>query len=242
MIELSTPILIIIFALSAAIVNAIGILAIYKNLKWVEKTKTLFMCFAAGILISTPLIFALPAAIQKNPNAGFAALIGFLFMFFSNELIKRKTKQKTLAFGVTAIEGIGIHSFVDGVIYVVAFSSGSIIGILAGIGLVIHEFAEGVITFSVLRDAKIEAKKAVKYALLTATLTTPIGAFVAYPFVNQLEQSTLGLALGFVSGVLIYVSASHLLPEARKHEKEHSAWALLAGVALALFMVLIKTT
>ncbi|MDJ1434326.1 hypothetical protein [Halostagnicola sp. A-GB9-2] len=71
-------------------------------------------------------------------------------------------------------------------------------------------------------------------AFFVAALTTPIGAFVAYPLVSRLGESQLGLLLGFVSGVLIYVSAAHLLPEARTYETEHSMLALLAGVALAL--------
>jgi len=198
------------------------------------------MCFAAGVLISTPLTLVLPQAVMRNFYAGFAALFGFLFMFFSNEVIKKRTNQKTLAFGITAVEGIGIHSFVDGVIYSVTFSASTLIGFLSGIGLVIHEFAEGVITFSVLIEGGLSKKKAAVYAFFVSALTTPIGAFVAYPFVSRLNSSVLGLALGFVVGVLIYISASHLLPEARKYEKEHSVWAFLAGVALALFIVLTK--
>lgn len=230
-----------IFAVSAALVNAVGIFAIYKNKEWVEKTKTYFMCFAAGVLISTPLMLALPKAVSKNSYAGFAALAGFLFMFLSNQIIKKKTKQKSLAFGFTAVEGIGIHSFVDGIIYAVTFSGSLVVGFLSGIGLVVHEFAEGVITFSVLRKGKMKAKKAVVYALLVASLTTPLGAFIAYPFIKNLNQSILGLALGFVSGVLIYVSASHILPEAQGEEKEHSSLALLLGVGLALLIVFTKT-
>lgn len=228
------------FALGAALINSIGILAILKKKKWTEKTKTYLMCFAAGVLISVPLAFAFPQAVQKNLYAGFSALVGFLFMFFSNQLVKYKTKQKTLAFGITAAEGIGIHSFVDGVIYTVTFTASIAIGILSGIGLVIHEFAEGVITFSLLLKGGLEEKKAAFYAFLVASLTTPIGAFIAYPIVSKLSDSVLGLSLGFVVGVLIYISSSHLLPEAREQEKHHSTLAFLAGVGLALFIVLTK--
>jgi len=240
MIELNTFTWIAIFAISAAIVNTIGILVMYNNKKWVEKTKTLFMCFAAGVLISTPLMFALPNAIKMNSYAGVAALIGFLFMFLSNEIIKHKTRQKSLAFGITAIEGIGIHSFIDGIIYTVTFSASILLGFLSGLGLVIHEFAEGVITFSMLVKTKMKKDKALLIAFLVAAITTPIGAFIAYPFISKFNGSTLGLALGFVSGVLIYLSASHLLPEARENEKEHSGWAFLAGVGLAILIVLTK--
>ena len=198
------------------------------------------MCFAAGVLIAAPLIAALPEALRKNSYAGFAALAGFLFMIFSNEFIKRWTKQESLAFGITAAEGIGIHSFVDGIIYTVTFSTSLAVGFLSGGGLVVHEFAEGVITFSVLRKGNVSVKKAAFVAFLIASLTTPLGAFVAYPLVNKLKDSHLGLALGFVAGVLIYVSASHLLPEAREHEKKHSIFSFLIGVALSLLIVMTK--
>ncbi len=228
------------FAVLAAIVNGIGILAIYKNKKWAKKLKTYFMCFAAGVLISTPLILALPKAIEKNFYAGFFALIGFLFMFFSNRLLKYYTKKEDLCFGMVAAEGIGIHSFIDGVIYTVTFNVSILTGALAATGLVIHEFAEGVITYLLLLKSGIKKKISALYAFLVAALTTPLGAFIAYPFIRGVGDSTLGLMLGFSAGVLIYLSASHLLPEARKHKKKHSIIAFLAGVVLALFIVLTK--
>jgi len=237
---LSTFSWIAIFAIGAAVVNSLGIFAIFKNKEWADRAKVYFICFAAGVLISVPLMFALPNAIMKSSYAGFSALIGFLFMFYSNKLIQHKTHQKTLAFGITAAEGIAIHSFVDGIIYAVTFSVSVTIGILAGIGLVIHEFAEGIITFSVLIAGGMSKKKAGWSAFFVAALTTPIGAFIAYPLVNKLSDSTLGIALGFTVGVLIYVSASHLLPEAQEHEKKHSNLAFLAGISLALFIVLTK--
>lgn len=241
MFELSkTFIWVAIFAIGAAIINSIGIFSIFKYKKWAERAKPYFMCFAAGVLITTPLILALPNALSKNPQAGFAALAGFLFMFFSNKLIQRHTQQETLAFGVTAAEGIGIHSLVDGVVYAVTFSASILTGFLAGLGLMIHEFAEGVITYLVLLKGDVSKKKAALYAFFIAALTTPIGAFIAYPFVNKLSSESLGLTLGFVAGVLLYVSASHLLPEAREHEKVHSGLSFLAGVALALFIVFSK--
>lgn len=236
--EFSTFTWISIFAIGAMLVNSFGIWTIYRKREWANKTKEYSMCFAAGILISSPLIISLPHALQKNPHAGFAALAGFIFMYFSNKIIKHKTKQKELAFGITAIEGIAIHSLMDGISYTVTFSMGTVIGVLTGVGLVIHEFAEGVIAFSVLLKGGVSEKKAGIYAFLVAALTTPIGAFIAYPLVRNLSDDILGLALGFVSGVLIYVSASHLLPETSEHEKKHSTVAFLAGIAFTLIVML----
>jgi len=226
------------FAIIAALVNGAGILIIFRYKEWAGKAKTYFMCFAAGVLISTPLILALPQAIQKNFYSGFMALLGFLFMFFSNEFIKYLTKKDALAFGIVAAEGIGIHSFIDGIIYTVTFSISILTGFLAATGLVVHELAEGIITYTFFLKGGVKEKTAMIYAFLVSGLTTPMGAFIAYPLVNKMNQSNLGLMLGFVAGVLIYISASHLLPDARGEEKKHSSIAFLTGVGLALFIVL----
>lgn len=229
-----------IFAISAMIINSLGIFAMYRNKEFAERNKVYFICFAAGVLITAPLVHILPHAMVANQQAGLWALGGFMFMFFSNKLIKYKTNEKELAFGITAIEGIGIHSFIDGIIYSVTFSVSIYTGLLAGIGLATHEFAEGVIAFSVLLKGGLTAKKAAFIAFLVAGLTTPVGAFLVYPFIKTLSESSLSLALGFVGGVLIYVSASHLLPEAREHEQHHSHLAFLLGVALALLLTIIE--
>ncbi|WP_070364384.1 ZIP family metal transporter [Halodesulfurarchaeum formicicum] len=229
------------FAIVAAVVNGAGIFAVFAHREWAERSITYFMCFAAGVLLTTPLVLALPNALGRTPNAGLSALGGFLFMYGSNQLIKYRTHEETLAFGVTAAEGIGIHSLVDGVVYTVTFSISVLTGILAGTGLVVHEFAEGVITYLVLLKGDVAERTAAVSAFFVAALTTPIGAFVAYPLVSRLGGRDLGLLLGFVAGVLLYVSAAHLLPEAREHESEHSMLAFGAGILLALFIVFART-
>jgi zinc transporter ZupT len=174
------------FAIVAAVVNGAGILAIFQHREWAEQSLPFLMCFAAGILLTTPLIHALPNAVESNANAGLAALTGFLFMYLSNELIQRRTGESTLAFGVTAAEGIGIHSLVDGVVYTITFNISLLTGVLAGTGLVVHEFAEGVITYLVLLKGNVSERTAAIYAVFIASLTTPLGAFVAYPLVTGL--------------------------------------------------------
>ena len=237
---MNTLVLILIFSGAAMVVNTIGIFLMSKNEKWTLKNKEYFMCFAAGVLISAPLIVTFPNAVEKNNYAGLAALSGFLLIFITNRLIKWKTKQKELAFGITALIGIAIHSFVDGVIYSVTFHVSPIVGIASGIGLVAHEFAEGVITYSFLLNSGVNRKKAFLYAFLVAGLTTPVGALLAYPVVNILNNSLLGVAMGVVTGVMIYLSASHLLPAVNSEEKKHSYIAFAMGVVLTIILFFLK--
>ncbi len=221
-------------AILAALVNAVGIFVVFRHRRGAEKFMSYLLCFAAGLLISTPLMIALPEAIAKSPHAGVMALGGFLFMFFSSRAARHFAHEEALAFGITAAQGIAIHSFVDGVVYAVTFEASVLIGIMSAGGLIVHEFAEGVITYLVLMKGNIHKRTAMVYAFIIASLTTPLGAFAAYPFVRSIGNNALGMMLGFVSGVLVYVSASHLLPEARAHEKRHSLLAFISGVAIAL--------
>ncbi|MBN2300695.1 MAG: ZIP family metal transporter [Acholeplasmataceae bacterium] len=237
---MTTFLYILLFSFAAMIINTTGIFVMQKNERWTLKNKEYFMCFAAGVLITSPLISAFPTAVSNNSYAGIAALLGFMFMFSVNRLIKSKTNQQELTFCITALLGIAIHSFVDGAIYSVTFHVSTIFGVASGIGLVAHEFAEGVITYSILLKSGVHKNKAFFYAFLVAALTTPIGALVAYPLISTLNQSTLGLAMGAVSGVMIYLSASHLLPSVKSEEKHHSYLAFGFGVLLAFAFFFMK--
>lgn len=224
-----------VFALASALVNGIGIYMIYKSKNWVEKFKNFFLCFAAGVLISTPLLISLPHAMENNEKAGIFALAGFLFMLILNKFISENSNEK-ISFGITGAFAIGFHSFIDGVIYTITFSASVIIGVLSATGLVAHEFAEGVITYTFLSAGGFSPKKAAIYAFLVAGITTPIGAFIVYPFVSKLDKSIIQLLTSFTGGILIYFSASHLIPEARESKEKHSILALLSGLSFAILL------
>ncbi|MEF3279568.1 MAG: ZIP family metal transporter [Elusimicrobiota bacterium] len=227
-----------VFAILSAIINLAGIYSIHKSKNWVEKFKDYLLCFAAGILISTPLLIALPHSFEENHEAGFWALGGFLFMLIINKFISQRN-EKNIAFGITGATAIGFHSFVDGVIYTITFSTSTVIGILSATGLAAHEFAEGVIVYLFLKTGGVKPKKALIYSFLVAGLTTPLGAFIVYPFISNLEHHIISLLSAFSSGILIYFSSSHLIPEARENEEKHSIIALFLGITFAIVLSLI---
>ncbi len=226
-------------SLLAAFVASMGIFSIFHYRKLSKKATTYFMCFAAGVLISVSLLYIIPKSVQMNQFGGFLTLGGFLFLFFINRIINFYSQKQT-AFALVAVFGIGFHSLVDGIVYAVTFQASVIMGIIAAIGMVTHEFTEGVITYSVLQESGVKEKMASVYAFLVAAITTPIGAFIAYPFINHLEPKNLGLLVGISAGAILYVGASHLLPAATEEGKTHSYLAFLGGVLLALFIVFTK--
>ena len=94
----------------AAIINGLGIFILYRY-QLGHTFKPYFICLPPACCWHS-LAAGTPQAIEES-HAGFTALLGFLFMFFSNGLIKKITKTEVLAFGIVAAEGIAIYGVSD---------------------------------------------------------------------------------------------------------------------------------
>ena len=76
------------------------------------------------------------------------------------------------------------------------------------------------------------------YAFLAAAITTPLGVLVSWPFISKLSAPVLGILLSLSAGALIYVGATHLLPEVEEQGKMYSLLALAAGIVVAIIIIL----
>ena len=228
----------------AAVVTSIGIYTIRHFKIWGEKNSIYFVCFAAGVLIAVSFLHIIPKSFEMNPNAPMYLLLGFLSMHLFNRFITAfvcdKKPDSLYAIGLVPMLGIGIHSFIDGFIYSITFSVSIFTGALAATGMVLHEFPEGIITYLLLLRAGFSEKTALLLAFLAAAVTTPLGMLVSYPFISQIDKPLLGILLSLSAGALVYVGATHLLPQAEKEHARFSLIALGAGILVAVFIVISK--
>ncbi|MDO9085147.1 MAG: ZIP family metal transporter [Anaerolineaceae bacterium] len=231
-------------SLLACLVTSIGIYVIFKHKRWGNKNVAYFISFSAGVLISVSFIHIIPKSISMNQNAPVYLLAGFMGMYlinrFINMMVCHDRNCDNLAIGVIPMIGIGFHSFIDGVIYSVTFNVSIFTGVLTAIGMVLHEFPEGIVTFLLLERAGFSHKKSILLAFLAAAVSTPIGTIVSFPFINSISSSSLGILLAISAGALVYVGATHLLPAVEKEAKKYTIFSLLAGVAIAVLIVLSK--
>lgn len=228
----------------ACAVTSIGIYVIGKFEDWGRRNTVYFMSFAAGVLVSVSFIHIIPKAFQMHPEAPIFLLGGFLALYLLNRFLHgyicANLACQTYTLGIIPMVGIGFHSFIDGIIYSVTFNVSIFTGMFAAIGMILHEFPEGIVTFLLLERGGFSKKKAALFAFLAAAISTPIGAMISYPFVAEVEQSTLGILLALSAGALVYVGASHLLPEVEKENKRYSLIALIVGVLVAAVIVMSK--
>jgi zinc transporter ZupT len=231
-------------SLSAAFVTSAGIYVIRRFEKWGQENSIYFICFAAGVLISVSFLHIVPKAFTMNAQASFYLLAGYfglhLFNRFINAFVCDKGDQAQYAIGLVSMLGIGFHSFIDGFIYSITFAVSIFTGFLATTGMVMHEFPEGIITYLLLLRAGFSERKSFLLAFFAAALTTPMGMLVSYPYIKQLDASILGSLLSLSAGALVYVGASHLLPQSETEHKKFSLIALGAGILVALVIIFSK--
>jgi ZIP family zinc transporter len=225
----------------AATVTSLGILTIRKYSAWGQRNIAYFICFAAGVLISASFLHIIPKSLSMNPQASRWLLVGFWGMHLSDHFLtafvcQREVKNRDWALGIVPMLGIGFHSFLDGVIYSIAFTVSIFTGYLATLGMVLHEFPEGIITYLMLIRGGFSERSSSLLAFLAAAATTPLGMMVSYPLLGSLEQKTLGALLSFSAGALVYVGATHLLPRAMQEQKKFSLVALAGGVSVAVII------
>lgn len=229
----------------AAIVTSSGIYTIRKYVNWGQSNITYFICFAAGMLISASFLHIIPKSLSMNPDAAIYLLVGYFGLHLLNRFITVMVCQKNpdrekYGIGLVPMVGIGFHSFIDGVIYSIAFTVSIFTGFIATAGMVLHEFPEGIITYLLLIRGGFSEKKAMVFSFLAAALTTPVGMLVSYPFIKEIDKSMLGSLLALSAGALIYVGATHLLPKAEQEHKKYSFVALGGGILVAILIVLSK--
>lgn len=225
-------------------VTTAGIWVIGRYAVWANRNAVYFMSFAAGVLISVSFMHIVPKSFGMNDTAPVYLLVGFLGLHLSNRFLQvfvcHKPHQTSCALGIIPMLGIGLHSFIDGVIYAVTFNVSIITGVLAAVGMILHEFPEGIVTFVLLDRSGFKRRKAALYAFLAAAISTPVGTLISYPFISGIDRSVLGALLSVSAGALIYVGASHLLPAVEQENRRFTLVSLAAGIGVAAFIIFTK--
>lgn len=228
----------------AAMVTGLGIYTIRRFEEWGRHYSIYFVCFAAGVLIAVSFLHIIPKSFEMSATAPAWLLAGFVLLHLFNRFVTafvcERRPDSRLGIGLVPMLGIALHSFIDGFVYSITFTVSIFTGVLAATGMVLHEFPEGIITYILLLRSGFSEKASWILALLAASVTTPLGMLVSYPFISGIDEIVLGALLSLSAGALVYVGATHLLPQAEQEHRKFSLFALAAGILVAVIIVLAK--
>ncbi len=204
----------LVYALIAACGNLLGGLAVthraVKGLLVIEH----FVAFGAGFMLSVAIIEVLPAALARSGGSAPAlVLAGYLAVHLTQHTVTphfhfgEETHAVHRLAGPSALVGLLLHTFFDGVAIASAFLVRPALGVMVFIAIVLHKLPEGVTISSLYLAEGRSPGQAVAAAGLLGTAT--LAGVVLTDRVGFLVRH--GLALS--AGVAIYVAASNLVPE-----------------------------
>ncbi|MFF4797784.1 ZIP family metal transporter [Streptomyces sp. NPDC001351] len=215
----------------------------------VTDRRHLVLGLAGGLMLGVVGLDLLPEALKAAGEEVFgvpAALLLFVAGFLLAHLVERLLAARQAAHGgeesngrapevgLTAASAMVGHSYMDGVAIGAAFQVGGGMGAAVTLAVVAHDFADGFNTYTITSLYGNARRKAL--TMLFADAVAPVAGAASAAFVT-IPQGLLGGYLGLFGGVLLYLAAAEILPEA--HHEHPARSTLLCTVAGAAFIWLV---
>jgi ZIP family zinc transporter/zinc and cadmium transporter len=226
----ATPLL---YALVAGSANVLGAAAVTSRARWSMRALDVMVALSAGFMIAVSVGELLPEAIQRGGrSAALAALLGYLLVHLTQHTFARhfhfgeETHEVNTAVSASALVGLLLHTFFDGVAIASGFEVSAALGFLVFMAILLHKLPEG-LAISSLFLAAGAGRRAALGAAASLGVATVAGVLMT-EFVSGLR--TFGLALS--AGVTLYVAASNLVPEFQSKLGWRMPVSFFAGCAL----------
>ncbi len=220
----------IVSAGAAAAANIVGALAVTSRARWSMRALDLMIAFSAGFMMSVALVDMLPDAIVAiGPPAAVIALLGYLAVHLTQHTFAghfhfgEETHAVTRSVSVSALVGLLLHTFVDGVAIASGFFVSDSLGMLVVTAIVLHKLPEGLAISSLFLAAGAGRQRAILAAAALGLAT------IAGVLVTSLVEPLTHYGLALASGVTLYVAASNLVPEFQAKGGWRLPAAFLAG-------------
>jgi len=204
----------LVFAIVAAAGNVIGALAVTRRSTTSLRVIEHFVAFGAGFMLAVCLTEIVPAAlVRSGPAAPLLLLLGYLAVHLTQHTLTphfhfgEETHAVNAVAGTSALVGLLLHTFFDGVAIASALLVGPELGVMVFVAILLHKLPEGVTISSLMLAGGRSRGVAVRSGALLG-LATVAGVLLTDSLAFLVRH---GLALS--GGVTLYVAASNLVPE-----------------------------
>ncbi|HTE45231.1 MAG TPA: ZIP family metal transporter [Gemmatimonadaceae bacterium] len=204
----------LLYGVAAASANVLGAVAVTSRTAWSVRAFDAMLSFAAGFMISVSLVDLFPEAIKvAGPIAPAVALASYVLVHLTQHTLGRhfhfgeETHSVSEVVSLSALVGLLMHTFVDGVAVASSVSVSTGLGALVFVAVLLHKFPEGLAISSLFLAAGASRRKAILAASALGA-STIAGVLVTHQWAWLQKY---GLAVS--AGVTLYVGASNLVPE-----------------------------
>jgi zinc transporter ZupT len=250
------------FGVLAAGANLVGGLLLIKagSHRLGERFLKYLVALGAGFMLAAIFIEILPEAVNiwtenRGGKSSGEAIVGAMTLLLGGYLLIQLFEH-TIAphfhFGAethpesfmkpsaayTAVGGLWIHTFFDGVSIASAFLVSFRVGLLVFIANFLHKMPEGFTVASIMLASGRSAKKALLATIAIGAAT--VAGVIGVALLETRVSSAIAYALPFSAGVTLYVAASDLIPEVNRKEERNPTVSIVVFVGVALFYILHK--
>jgi zinc and cadmium transporter len=204
----------LLYTLIAASANVTGAVAVVSRSQWSVRALETMVALSAGFMISVALLDLAPDAITTHgQSAALVILLGYLLVHLTQHTLAphfhfgEEVHHVSKITSFSALAGLILHTFVDGVAIASGFGVSHALGVLVFLAILLHKLPEG-LAISSLFLASGESRRAALAASVALAISSLVGALLTLQ-VPLLGQYGLPLA----AGVTLYVGASNLVPE-----------------------------
>jgi zinc and cadmium transporter len=222
------------FAVAAALGNVVGALAVVRHERRSLQFIDACLAFGAGFMLAVALLGVLPEVLRDSAGAAIFVLIGYLAVHLAQHVVTphfhfgEETHRVSRSAGISALLGLTLHTFFDGVAIASGFLVSGQLGILLFLAVLLHKLPEGVTIASVMVAGGQSRGRAIGGAVALGAATV-LGVILTE---RMAPLARHGLAIS--AGVTLYVAASNLVPEFQAKRGGFTAVAFFGG-ALAFF-------
>ncbi len=199
-----------------------GFLPLLRELS--QRALALLLSFSAGVLLGAVFFHMLPEIGRVlADDMGWPILGGFLLILIMERFIFVHACEErgcdVHQMGMPAFLGISLHSLLDGI----ALGAGLMLpqlGPAVLLAVIIHKMPDSMSLSSILLSAGWERRKVARLGLLFS-LTTPLGALLAFLFLRELSEETIAVALGISAGTFLAIATADILPQVHRIQERN---------------------
>ncbi len=225
----------------AGLCTTMGAIMVFLKRRWSNRSLAIFLGLASGVMVAVVLFDMLPSAFlfadYRAPAWGlFLGLLG-LGCFDRLKMRRISRSDSLLALGYMILIGIALHDLPEGMAIALGGEMKERTGMIIALGIAIHNIPEGMAIAAPFLMGGM-SRKSVFIKTLLIGLITPLGTILGQLLAEALPR-LLPLLLGFASGVMIYLVAFQLWPQAKGRDAVSRWWGFWLGmfiIALATFL------
>jgi zinc transporter, ZIP family len=198
---------------------------------------------ASGILLALAFADLFPEGLEMAGGLAIFGFVGGFILLFLTEAFTLAHTHHSPEEHVGKhplgpfVVGLAIHNLADGFVLGVGAKAAAVTSWLVGLGVLVHQVPVGVSLAAILLAARADRPQVVG-TTVSLGLAIPLAAVLTV-ILPAPTDAAIGLLIGLAGGVLAYVGAAHLLPEAQAERPSRITAVLFAATLVVTAMALV---